>query len=79
MSADVWKRRAHRDRLEADLLERFDAEVWGDRLASEEMVRRRMAALPELQGVAVEIAPLREKAGEDGGRVRVQVKKQSGP
>jgi hypothetical protein len=94
--------------------------VWGDRLASEEMVRRRMAALPDLQGVAAEIAPLRgrvrsnlldtlghhligvgasqeereaarqrpirelrEKVGEDasvevedGGRVRVQVKKQ---
>ena len=38
-------------------------EVWGDRLASEEIIRRRIAALPELQGVQVEIAPL-------SGRVR---------
>lgn len=38
-------------------------EVWGDQLASEEIVRRRIAALPELQGVQVEIAPL-------SGRVR---------
>jgi hypothetical protein len=122
--------RAHVLEMQVRLLRGEDGvqariDVWGDRLASEEIIRRRIAALPELRGVQVEIAPLsgrvrdnlldalghrlfdvgtsqqereaarqrlirelREEAGEDatvdveveeGGRVRVRVKKQIGP